>query len=200
MDESRFVYILTNEAMPSFVRVCFSPSSKAAALHHDAGLLPFPSKVSAQIRVDDLAKLEHALAIVFAAHRSAHAPEFYRVTAEQMCAVVELAAGGVGEQDDWPPPEGWPVETAQMANADGAAQAAALLSTIIAELMEDAHETAAVMPFKDAQPFAAKADQLAKVGREIAVLAQAMEVLSERMTIAQVCAGDERERIDGRIA
>lgn len=97
-----YVYILSNEAMPGYVKIGFTRQndvqSRMRQLHTTGVPLPFECIYFA--RVPDCRKVERALHFVFADDRAATSREFFRIDPDRARAIIELVAIQVATLSD----------------------------------------------------------------------------------------------------
>ena len=89
-----FVYILTNAAMPGYVKIGMSGQDdlKVRLRQLDNTSTPLPFEVHYAARVPDCRKVERTLHFVFGEKRARSSREFFQIDPELARAVVELVA------------------------------------------------------------------------------------------------------------
>ncbi|WP_298125238.1 GIY-YIG nuclease family protein [Brevundimonas sp.] len=89
-----FVYILTNEAMPGYVKIGLTTQDDVKTRMqqlHTTGL-PLPFELAYSARVADCRRIEKALHFVFDDARTARNREFFRIDPDKARAIIELVA------------------------------------------------------------------------------------------------------------
>ena len=89
-----FVYILTNAAMPGYVKIGMSEQDDVGVRVRqlDNTSAPLPFEVHYAARVPDCRKVERTLHFVFGEHRRRSNREFFTIDPDLAKAVVELVA------------------------------------------------------------------------------------------------------------
>lgn len=89
-----FVYILTNEAMPGFVKIGLTQQDDVAdrVRQLDTTSVPMPFEVHFAARVPDCRKLERTLHFVFGENRTRKNREFFKINPDLAKAIIELVA------------------------------------------------------------------------------------------------------------
>lgn len=89
-----WVYILTNEAMPGFVKIGLTQANDVASRMKqlDTTAVPLPFECFFAARVPDCAKLERTLHFVFGEKRPRRGREFFRIEPDLAKAIIELVA------------------------------------------------------------------------------------------------------------
>lgn len=92
--DSGIVYILTNEAMPGYVKIGLTRATDMSQRlgQLDNTSLPVPFECYYAARVPDCAKLERTLHFVFGEHRARKNREFFRVRPDLAKAIIQLVA------------------------------------------------------------------------------------------------------------
>lgn len=88
------VYILTNEAMPGFVKIGLTQSDDISQRMKqlDNTSIPMPFELYFAARVPDCRKLERTLHFVFGEKRARRSREFFKINPDLAKAVIELVA------------------------------------------------------------------------------------------------------------
>ncbi|MFV0642958.1 MAG: GIY-YIG nuclease family protein [Sphingomonadaceae bacterium] len=88
------VYILTNEAMPGFVKIGLTRQDDVSARMKqlDNTSIPMPFELHYAARVNDCAKLERTLHFVFGESRARRSREFFKINPDLAKAIIELVA------------------------------------------------------------------------------------------------------------
>lgn len=89
-----FVYILTNESMPGFVKIGLTQQDDVASRvkQLDTTSVPMPFEVHFAARVPDCKKLERTLHFVFGENRARKGREFFKINPDLAKAIIELVA------------------------------------------------------------------------------------------------------------
>ncbi len=89
-----WVYLLTNEAMPGFVKIGLTQANDVAARMRqlDTTAVPLPFECHFAARVPDCAKLERTLHFVFGEKRPRRGREFFQIEPDLAKAIIELVA------------------------------------------------------------------------------------------------------------
>ena len=89
-----YVYILTNAAMPGYVKIGMSarPDVSDRVRQLDNTSAPLPFEVYYAARVPDCRKLERTLHFVFGEKRARSSREFFRIEPDLAKAIIELVA------------------------------------------------------------------------------------------------------------
>ena len=89
-----FVYILTNEAMPGYIKIGLTQQDDVAdrVRQLDTTGVPLPFEVYYAARVPDCQKLERTLHFVFGDHRRRRNREFFTSDPDLARAIIELVA------------------------------------------------------------------------------------------------------------
>jgi len=97
-----FVYILTNEAMPGFVKIGLTQLNDVAdrVKQLDTTSVPMPFEVHFAARVPDCRKLERTLHFVFGENRTRKNREFFKINPDLAKAIIELVAIAPVEYSD----------------------------------------------------------------------------------------------------
>lgn len=97
-----FVYILTNEAMPGFVKIGLTQQDDVAdrVRQLDTTSVPMPFEVHFAARVPDCRKLERTLHFVFGENRTRKNREFFKINPDLAKAIIELVAIAPVEYSD----------------------------------------------------------------------------------------------------
>ncbi|KHS41593.1 GIY-YIG nuclease family protein [Novosphingobium subterraneum] len=97
-----FVYILTNEAMPGFVKIGLTQQDDVAdrVKQLDTTSVPMPFEVHFAARVPDCRKLERTLHFVFGENRTRKNREFFKINPDLAKAIIELVAIAPVEYSD----------------------------------------------------------------------------------------------------
>lgn len=97
-----FVYILTNEAMPGFVKIGLTQQNDVAdrVRQLDTTSVPMPFEIHFAARVPDCKKLERTLHFVFGEDRPRKNREFFQINPDLAKAIIELVAIAPVEYSD----------------------------------------------------------------------------------------------------
>lgn len=89
-----FVYILTNEAMPGYVKIGLTQTNDVATRMKqlDTTAVPLPFECYFAAKVPDCAKLEQTLHFVFGEKRARQKREFFQIEPDLARAIIELVA------------------------------------------------------------------------------------------------------------
>lgn len=89
-----FVYLLTNEAMPGYVKIGLTQGNDVASRMKqlDTTAVPLPFECHFAARVPDCAKLERTLHFVFGEKRARRSREFFNIEPDLAKAIIELVA------------------------------------------------------------------------------------------------------------
>lgn len=89
-----FVYILTNEAMPGFVKIGFTQKNDVAdrVRELDNTAVPMPFEIHYAAEVPNCRKIERTLHFVFGENRARKNREFFRINPDLAKAIIELVA------------------------------------------------------------------------------------------------------------
>ncbi len=89
-----YVYVLTNEAMPGYVKIGLTRQNEVASRIRelDTTSVPLPFELYFAARVPDCARLERTLFFVFGDRRARARREFFRVDPALVKAIIELVA------------------------------------------------------------------------------------------------------------
>jgi len=94
MDQSNsgIVYVLSNPAMPGFVKIGMTTRDKVEERMRELNntSVPMPFECEYACRVDDFKRVEHALHVAFSPHRVSAQREFFRIEPEQAIIILKL--------------------------------------------------------------------------------------------------------------
>ena len=89
-----FVYVLTNQAMPGYVKIGLTRGNDVASRMKqlDTTAVPLSFECHFAARVPDCAKLERTLHFVFGEKRARQSREFFKIEPDLAKAIIELVA------------------------------------------------------------------------------------------------------------